>query len=367
MWARRLGIGCALGLHWLSLGCGVDIPPPSYVNVTEIAAVRQVVVELGSLHPKRVGPLFAYDDEMPIAEILPRDRLLLDTVVIDVDGLPLPADEVETLWLQCGAGPCTRASGGFASPLFDTSCAHLSELLAYDTDSYCLLGTGSAQLEFVIPELGWEVVLDPRMSFYGVVAWGGRRVSDCWAERRGDKAQLDNCGFIYHNVTVGPVWWMMDYAESIGLVYFPHDFFDLIPAAAFEQPANRIPRAPELTILVDGELAAQGRAPLPAIVVPPGAEIEISLVFDALSQLLQGTFVADATQSSFEFQPELVLSRTLTTGAIRRVGEELATLGDGRFFYRVDEIAAPGVSRVLIGYRDTRGANDILTLEFEVE
>jgi hypothetical protein len=355
------GLVCVLGLLG---GCGIDIPPPSYVSVTEIAAVRHTVVELGPLHPERVGPLFAYDDEIPIAEILPGDRLLLDTIVIDVEGLPLAAENIETLWLQCGSGPCVRAAEGIEDAEFEVPCSALWMLGEYTTDSFCRLGTGSAQFEFEVPELGQEVVLDPHMSFYGVVAWDGRHASDCWAQRRGDKAQLDRCGFIYHAVTVGPVWWLMQYADSIGL-YTPY-YSSQSPIAGFGQPANRIPRTPELTIFVDGELAAQGRPPLPAIDVPPGAEIEIRLAFDVSSQLSQGAIVP-LDGYSFEFVPEVVLSRTMTTGAIRRLGEELPVIGDGHFDYAVDPAPPLGRSRVLIGYSDARGANDILTLEFEVE
>lgn len=351
---------CALGLL---VGCGFEIMPASYVSTTEIAAVRQVVVDLGPLNPSRVGPTFAYADEIPIAEVLPGDRLLLEAVVIDVDGVRLADDEIETLWLQCGTGPCSRAAGGFASELFDVPC---SELGIYTTDQYCRLGTGTSRFEFLIPQIGREIVDDPRMSFYGVVAWGGKRVEDCWVQRRTTKQEFDGCGFVYHNVTVGPHWWLAFYADSIGIPpsYDP----TLLSAAVLQQPANRIPRAPELTITVDEELVAEGRPPLSSISVQPGAEIEVALTFDVTSQLLQGSFIPlDPELTTFLFHAERVASRTLTTGAIRVLGEEVTVIDDGSFRYAVDPQADPGISRVLIGWRDERGANDILTVEFEVQ
>jgi hypothetical protein len=357
----RIGVVGVLGLL---AGCGFDIPPPSYVTITQIAAVREVVVELGPLHPARVGPLFTYDDEMPIAEVLPGDRVLLDTVVIDVDGVPLTAEAVETLWLQCGADSCAEQAGGLLAPDLDVPC---SALVAYTTDSFCRLGIGTTEFEFMAPELGPEILGIPYMSFYGIVAWAGRRADDCWIQRIGSKEQLDGCGFIEHSVRVGPKWWMDAYAESIGLPPPSYDP-DLLPAALIGEPANRIPRAPELMITIDGELVAKGRPSLETHTVQPGAEIDIALTFDVTSQLLQGSFrPVDAELMTFTFEPERVRSRTLTTGAIRRLGEELPVTDDGKFRYGVDTFASPGISRVLIGWRDARGANDILTLEFEVE
>src|SRR5690606_21754876 len=145
---RAASVSACVTLVWLC-GCGFDIPPPSYVSATEIAAVRQQVVELSAHDPYRYGPLFTYDDEMPIAEVLPGDVVRLEAVVIDVDGNELPAQDVETLWLQCGVGPCT-AYGSFAASVFDYPC---SEYTGLTTDDYCRLGTGSAAFEFRVPRL----------------------------------------------------------------------------------------------------------------------------------------------------------------------------------------------------------------------
>lgn len=359
---RAASVSACVTLVWLG-ACGFDIPPPSYVSATEIAAVRQQVVELSDLDPYRYGPLFTYDDEMPIAEVLPGDVVRLEAVVIDVDGNELPAQDIETLWLQCGVGPCT-AYGSFAASVFDYACSEYGPGLT--TDDYCRLGTGSAAFEFRVPRLGWQVLSDPRMSFYGVVAWDGRRVEDCWQQRRGDKAELDRCGFIYQNIQVGPPWWMLAYAD--GLFYeLPYNV-DGFPPIVLEQPANRVPRAPVLTIRVDGQLRADDRPPLPTIAIEPGAQISIALSFDTTSQLLQSKFVWVEDSYEFVIEPELVLSRTLTTGAIRHRGDDsLPRIDDVRYDYDVDAHAEPGVSRVFIGYRDDRGANDIVRVDFEVQ
>jgi hypothetical protein len=364
----RTGLGLAACAVGALVSCGFDLPPPSYVTQTEIAAVRQTV-ELGPLFPSRAGPLFAYDDEIPIAEALPGDLALLDTIVIDVDGVRLPADEVETLWVQCGISPCERSYEGFAAEEFGVSCAELASSSEYTTNSYCVLGSGGAQFEFVAPELAEEFFsgsipsLGRRVNLYGVVAWGGRRAADCWAQRRADRAALDDCEFIEQNITYGPEWALFEHARMI---------FDYPTPAVpsldelLELPANRIPRAPELSISVDGELVAEGRPPLSTVAIQPGSEIEIGLTFDVTSQLVQGAF-SFVTGGTWEFEPELIHSRTLTTNAIRRFGPELVLENDATFHYGVDESASPGVSRVLIGWRDTRRGNDILTVEFEIE
>ncbi len=347
-------------------GCGFELPPASHVTQTQIAVVRPSVVELGPLDPARVGPKLAYADEIPIAEVLPGDRLLLDTVVIDADGVTLPADEVETLWLQCGAGPCQRTAAGYASAAFDVPCDTLSVLSTYTMDSYCRLGTGNAQFEFVVPELDYNIVMDPRMRLYGIVAWDGRRVEDCWAERRGNRANFEGCGFIYQNITVGPQWWLLQYSESLG--YYTGEDHPPIPDVLLDQAANRVPRAPELAITVDGEPTIEGRPPLDTVPVQPGALIEIVITFDVTSQLLQGTFSPLAEdEQTYGYSPELVFAWTLTTNAIQPDGPVGPLPDGGRFRYRVDPDAAPGISRVLIVYRDIRNAGDIRTVEFEVE
>lgn len=356
--------------------CGLEIPQPSYVTTTEILTIRHSVVELGPLHPDRVGPIFA--DQPAIAEVLPGDRLRLEAIVIDRDGQALADDAIETLWVQCGYGSCAKEWHDFADWSFGREC---SQDTNYTMDSPCVLGSGTASFEFIVPELGFDVLSPsplepfsvPHMRFFGVVAWGGRAAADCWASRRTDQAALDRCDFTYREVTVGPYWWLLAYAAQLG---FPiDDGIDELPPLVFLQPANRIPKAPVLSVWVDGELRGEG-ASLPTIMIEPGSRIDVELRFDWVSQLLQGHYVPitkDAVDA-FELVPEQVLSRTLTTGAIRRLGgvdpdegHELPLLGDGSFTYEVDAYARPGRSRILIVYRDTFAATDWSSVDFEVQ
>lgn len=373
-----LGVAPTRAARWIgaplvlsALGCGAELPPPSYIEATEIFTIRQEV-EIGPLDPDRVGPLIE-GVTPPIAEILPGDQLRLEAVVVDIEGGRVPEHELETLWLQCGRGPCEHwpSATDLHSPLFDERC---DKLELYTTSAYCLLGTGSGAFEFEVPELGpWDIFgsssksAGPQLSMFVVVAWDGRRAQDCWDARRGDLANLDRCGFIYHDVTIGPIWWVYGYAAEHGF-QIPWELDPaLFPFEVFLQPANRIPRVPTLVVEIDGEQVAAGVPPFAPIPVGPGASIEVAFAFDPLSQLFQSHFEPLSTKSSNAFRvvAERLISRTATSGAIVQRGDLDPVIGDGSFSYEVDSLLEPGRSRVLIGYRDERGANDLLTLEFE--
>ncbi|HLT37170.1 MAG TPA: hypothetical protein VK034_12830 [Enhygromyxa sp.] len=342
-------------------GCGFDVPPASYLNGTELVMVRHAV-ELGPLAPERAGPTFVGIEDAPIAEVLPGDRLWLEAVVADVDGRVIPADELETLWLQCGFA-CERPWLDFADPLFDVRCA---ELDPHTTDDYCLLGTGDGRFELEVPEFGpyWALgSVTEHISFYGVVAWAGRRAEDCWAQRRGDQRDLDRCGFIEHRVAIGPQWPALAHAASLG-VELPIDPAEL-PSWVLLQPANRVPRPPSLRIMVDGERVAEGVAPLPPIRVEPGATIGVVLSFDPVSQSIQQIVRPLSSEyQGWELIAERLYSRTETSGAIRH--DEDGDPEDGLLFYQVDPDATAGTSRVLIIDSDDRGAADFVTLEFVI-
>ncbi|PRQ06579.1 hypothetical protein [Enhygromyxa salina] len=354
------------------LGCGDELRPPSYIEVTEIFTIRHEV-ELGPLNPERVGPLIA-GPEAPIADVLPGDRLRLEAVVVDPQGVLVPEHELETLWLACG-GSCVSHTGqlDLAHEVFDQRCDTLEN---YTTDDPCLLGTGSGAFEFEVPELGERVfiraALNPRYRFpslqlIAVVAWDGRRATDCWESRRGDLSNLEGCGFIHHKVSLGPLWFLYAYGAQMGLsVPFEADPATL-PPQLFLQPANRIPRTPTVSVSVDGELLATGVPPLAPIPVRAGAMIEVQLSFDQLSQLFQSRLVLlkDKAGSAFTLRSESLYSRTATSGAIVQSGNLEPVEDDGSFSYQVDAQLEPGISRVLIGYTDDGLANDVLTLEFE--
>ena len=345
-------------------GCGFDVPPPSYINGTEVLMVRHSV-EIGPLGPERVGPAFAGMEDAPIAEVLPGDRLRLEAVVVDQDGRRLPEHELETLWVQCGRS-CLEARDDFEYWLFDPRCDELED---YSAGRACVLGTGDGAFELEVPQLdprslsGLPLGYASLIGFFGVVAWDGRAAEDCWASRRGDQSQLDNCGFIYHDVLIGPLWWAVANAESLGA---ESPIEEQLPALVLYQPANRIPLTPALTVRVDDEVVAFGVPPLPTIDVDPGAQISIDLAFDPLSQSLQRTLIPLGGYTAWKLVDEAVYSNTASSGAIRRAGADVPVRGHGRFSYDVDPEASPGRSRVLILYADGRRAGDVLTVEFEI-
>lgn len=374
--ARRLSrVRSARGTGWVAalvasaFGCSDELRPPSYIEATEILTIRHEV-EIGPLNPERVGPLIK-GAEKPIAEVLPGDLLRLEAIVVDTEGVQLDVDELETLWLQCAGGPCESFYWNgidLHSEVFSRRCDQLDE---YTTDEYCLLGTGSGTFEFEIPELGQRVLYGdgsrPQLSLFGVVSWGGRAVEACWDARRGDLYNLDRCGFIFHTVTIGPFWFVYRRAVELGLESL-HDL-DLaaIPSVVFSQPANRIPETPSLQVMVDDEQVASGVPPFPPIPVGPGAKIEVAFAFDPLTQLFQSTFALLPLDMTYTFVVSLerLTSRTATTGAIIQRGSLEVVEDDGSFHYEVDAFAEPGLSRVLIVYRDNREARDWLSLEFE--
>jgi hypothetical protein len=370
--ARSTGLVAALATS--ALGCGDALAPASHIETTEILTIRHEV-EIGPLNPERVGPLIE-GAEKPIAEVLPGDLLRLEAVVVDTAGLQVDVDELETLWLQCGNGPCDDLYGNgidLHSELFSRRCDQLED---YTTDEYCLLGTGSGAFEFEVPELGPYALFNlgdsyfeirPQFRFFGVVAWDGRTAEACWEARRGNLANLDGCGFIFDTLTIGPLWFAIQRAVELGF----GNIFDLDPAMfpsfLFSQPANRIPETPDLRVLVDDEQVAIGVPPFPPIPVGPGAKIEVEFAFDPLTQLFQSTFrpLEYDVPNAFEVARERLSTRTATSGAIVQRGNLGAVEDDGRFLYEVDAFPQPGISRILIIYRDNREGNDWLSLEFE--
>jgi hypothetical protein len=345
-------------------GCSFEIPPPSYINGTEVLMVRHSV-EIGPLDPERVGPSFASMEDAPIAEILPGDRLRLEPVVVDHEGRRLAQDELETLWVQCGRS-CEQSQEIFPYWPFDPRCDELDD---YHASSSCVLGTGDGAFELEVPPLhSWSLsglLLGdlPRLGLFGVVAWDGRAAEDCWASRRGDQSQLEGCGFIYHDVLIGPLLWAVANAESLG-AESPID--EELPPLVEYQPANRIPLTPALTVRVDDEIVATGVPPLPTITIEPGAHISIELAYEPFSQSLQRILKPLAKYSAWELVDEQLWANTASSGAIWRVGAEEPVSGDGSFSYEVDPESAPGRSRVLILYSDDRLAADSLSVEFEV-
>jgi hypothetical protein len=150
----------------------------------------------------------------------------------------------------------------------------------------------------------------------------------------------------------------------------PYEELPALPDWMLWYPANRVPLPPTISILSDDELLAEGVPPLPPIRLKPGAAFSISFHFDSFSQSLQRRIIPiSPSNNAWKLEPERVLSRSLTSGAIRLESEigELPAIDDWFFDYRVDPEATAGTSRVFIIYRDDLRAGDFLTVEIEIE
>lgn len=337
-------------------GCEFGIPDASYIGQTRLLAVHAEVVEVGELNPDRVGG----SSSLAITEAMPGDRLAFDAHVVDAEGRRLGADELDTLWLQCGTLPC----GGLQFPVngdaFAQDCATLPEP-GWTTDHLCRLGTGDGHFEFEVPALGPAMVATRIAYYYGVIAWDGQRAESCWAHRLARDEVLDGCQFVRRPVKIGPSWWMLAYGEALG--FESPVPIGAIPAPAYEQLANRLP-AIEIDVVVDGALAGQFPGQT-LFTVEPGAAIQLSVGWDEAEQINQLLFVArsleDGTLWHFELAYELLFPRYFSTGDLRVAGE---TSDSGAF--TVDPRAQPGRSRLFVVYYDDRWSEGVATLEFEV-
>src|SRR5690606_25940569 len=156
---------------------------------------------------------------------------------------------------------------------------------------------GDGRFEFRVPELS-QLMAEYRIAqYYGVIAWEGRSAESCWSARRSADRSLDRCGFIRRTVKVGPSWWMLVYAEVIGLmspIPIPES-----PAGVYLQQANRVPIV-SFVVTVDGKL--RGAWPEQTeFEVEPGARISIASAYDEPSQFLQTYFAAPPPDSSNDY------------------------------------------------------------------
>lgn len=341
----------------LCAGCNFRVPSPTYISDTKLIAVTAEVAQLGPLNPDRVGVPFA----SPIAEPMPGDRFAFTGVIVDADGEPLGPDEVESIWFQCGIDDCGAFGWPLDGPAFDVPCDE-SEISTLDAT--CRLGEGDVRFEFEVAELG-PLIVDIRVAnFYGVFAWDGRSAEDCWSARRSGDTTLEHCAYIQRQVKIGPSWWMLAYAETLGLTSSIPVY--QIPIAVYAQQANRVPSA-YVDVTIDGEYA--GTYPeTTQFAARLGDSIHIEIRYDELEQLLQSYFFAlfDQTTQSYWFQvaQEFMTDTVYTTETIHVVGEnEFPVERD----FVVDEYGDPGSAQMYIRYTDDRYGEGVARLDFEVE
>ena len=356
-----------------SVACNFEVPSASYLRETTLITVLVEVTELGELNPGRVGP----PSPAPITEAMPGDRIALDAYVVDVDGLRVPADELDSLWFSCGVFGCGGSNGNgtdLSSDQFDRDCADLDgtddDLALPDLDAVCRLGSGDGRFELEVLPLGPLMVEQRVAQFYGVIAWEGRSAADCWAARRKRDRSLERCGFIQRSVKIGPSWWMLAYADALGLpssIPIPQ-----IPIATYAQPANRVPLV-ELDVAVGGEVI--GRWPdNQSFAVRAGDRVTIEPFYDETSQLLQSYAVGlaideERTRYVFTTAVETTGERVFSSNALLVVEYDPSLNGilfPERWEVVVDEYAASGTSRVVLHYFDDRYGEGVATLVFEV-
>lgn len=356
----------ALALASLMLAaCNFEVPSSSYLAETKLLTVLIEVVELGDLNPDRVG----VPSDVPMAEAMPHDRLAFEAYVVDRNGVRIPSAELDSLWFQCGTLDCGEAL--LDSPLLDRDCSELEDAgLAWDMDVICRLGRGDGVFEFQLPELG-QLMTEQRVgTYHGVIGWEGRSAESCFEARRAGDRPLDRCGFVTRAVKIGPSWWMLAYAETIGLqspIPLPQ-----IPAAVFLQAANRVPE-PTFTVTIDGQL--RGVWPeQTSFEVEPGARISIDSQYDEAKQFLQSYFLGipvDSTGQEWLFQPasEVLGEVPYSSNAIVWTGYEptMERPYPLTWEFVVDEYADPGTSRILLVYFDDRYGEGVATFEFEVQ
>ncbi|MCA9687042.1 MAG: hypothetical protein KC457_33050, partial [Myxococcales bacterium] len=290
-------------------------------------------------------------------------------------GLPLPAESISSMWMQCGDSISCEPLGS-TEDIAATSCAELETLGQFNSRSRCLLGTGDGRFEFVAPEFEEEVfdrVIMER-TFYGVFAWDGGSAEECWQLRRTLDQEIENCAFIEHRVYYGPEWLVQLHGYDQGLE--PDVPIDQIPAAVFGQPANRPPALQEIQVEHDGVVDVfdpREMSSLPAVATEPGAEIVVTIAFDELLQLQQPIFSAKAVESSnpdpeaepsyvFVGSVEPVYLNLFTSNALHVLTEPFLTDTTVELF--IDDQAKAGSSWALFVLRDFRGGESVVWLEF---
>jgi hypothetical protein len=292
---------------------------------------------------------------------MPGDRFAFEAVVVDPNGEALGDDDVESLWFQCGVYDCGAYGLLIDAPELDVRCDELDPLTL---DVPCRLAEGGARVEFQISALAEQIANDRVAVFYGVIAWDGRRVEDCWAARRTRTAELDGCAFTQRQVKIGPSWWMLAYAESIGITS-PIPIWQM-PIGVFAQPANRTP-SPLIDVTIDGELV--GTYPeTTQFTAKLGDSIHLDVEYDPLEQLTQFYFFArfDDASQTWWFEPglEYFIDTLFTTRSIHVVGDDGYTV---RRDLVVDEYAEPGSAQIFVVYADDRYGEGVARLDFEVE
>ena len=265
-------------------------------------------------------------------------------------------------------GPLLLGLEQLTNPVLEHWCIELDD---WTLDSGCRLEGEAASVEFEVPPLGVSYAHAQYIEV--VLAWDGRRASDCWTERLASNVVLDRCDFVQLSVPIGPTWFWLAHVTNKGLPlpnYLSVLEVDQFPASVFTQQANRAPQ----TVLVDVTANAGGEqswavvdgvaGPIP---VNPGDHLRVDVTVDQVLQFGQAQFVPlHENLDLFTILPEQISKRFRTTGPIEASYQDVLPQG-AWIDVQVDDDAKPGIARVLIAVHDGRGGEQLVRVELDVQ
>ncbi|HVI00537.1 MAG TPA: hypothetical protein VM869_17590 [Enhygromyxa sp.] len=344
-------------------GCGLlEVGPASRITEIEPVSFRVRVVELGPHDPERVF----YPSDAPVSEFLPGDRVRFEVEVVDVDGLALADDELDSVWLLLSQ-PEEEGGGGMVlldDPWLDLRC---DELESWTLSTPCRLGEGRGSIEFEAPPLGDKAYVNHSLWVYTAIAWNGQSAEDCWTARRTNQIVPSDCGFMYATPRVGPTWWLLAHAVSEGVATsLPVEHFH---PALFLQQANRPPQLVRMEVELAG--ATMELTPSDGIIGPiavePGQRLRMTAGLDENQQFAQSMFVPlDFAGDVFTLMPELVFVRVATAGPIT-VAQPNPLPATEAIVVEIDQHAEPGLARMVLAIHDQRGAEEVVRVELEIQ
>jgi hypothetical protein len=354
-------IAGAIALGLCLSGCGLlEVGPASKITRTEPVSVRVRVVELGPLAPERV----AFPGDAPIAEAMPGDRVRFEIEVVDIDGLALPDEQLDSLWfVRTNDDPNGASVVPLSDPRLDQRC---DELEVWTVDTPCRLGEGRSSIEFEVPSLGAEVSQYEFLRVSAVIAWNGQSAEECWAARRANADLPSDCGYINTNARLGPAWQLLAYAVSQGLSS-EVSLAQLHPAMYLQQ-ANRVPELDHILVELEGtsmEMPAVDGVVGP-IAVDPGQVVNLTIVVDENQQFFQSYFAAHEDDLFYLF-PEWVGARVATAGPISVAGPLTLIPAGSPIEIVVEKHAEPGIARVVLAVADERGAETVVRVELAIQ
>jgi hypothetical protein len=337
-------------------GCGLlEVGPANRITTIEPVSFRVRVLELGPLDPERVS----FPSDAPISEFLPGDRVRFEIEVVDTDGLALADEQLDSVWLLFNSNAVR-----LDDPALELRC---DELEAWTLDTSCRLGEGRGSIEFEAPGLGEEVGFNQRLWVYAVIAWNGQSADECWTARRDRKGMPSDCDFMVFPAAVGPSWFLLGYAASLGV--YSKIPVELFHPAVYLQQANRAPKLDHVLVELEGaeSVLTPSDGIIGPIAVEPGQIVNLTIAVDENSQFGQAYFFPlNFAGDLFTLWLESVQTRVATAGPIR-AADQRSIPAESPIVIEIDDDAEPGLARVVLAIHDSRGAEDVVRVELEIQ